>query len=851
ADKARVGVFVGTSANSYLLRYLQAEPDLEEAFGMLGVVLGNDKDHAATRIAYKLGLTGPAVTVQTSCSTSLVAVHLACQSLLTGDSDLVLAGGASVQLPQHSGYRYEPHGVGSVDGLCRAFDARAGGTPAGNGVGVVALRRAADARADGDTVLALIEGSAINNDGGAKVGYTAPSVAGQAAVVRAALVAAGIAPAEVGYVEAHGTGTEIGDEIEIAALTEAIGPDVARQACAVGSLKPNLGHLDAAAGVASLIRAVQAVRHAVLPPSLCDQPNPAIAWADSPFYVNTEARPWTSARRVCGVSAFGMGGTNAHVVVTSPPAPPEARLADLHRPEVLVRSAATESALAEVDSLLAARLAHTDYRLADVANTLQAGRAPLTWRSASVCGPGDELAAVLATATPRAARRPSPIVLVLPGQGARVAGAADELHRDFPVFAAALDAACLALDGSTDGRLARWLREPAAPDAGPIGTEQSQRGVFALEYATLQMLCAAGVRPNVLVGHSVGEIAAVTAAGGFDLASAAALLTARSAAMTAAPAGRMVAVRGDVARLAECPAFSRVVTAVIDGPNDLVLAGDEQAVEAVTGEARAVGLQCAQVAVGHAFHSPDMAAAAGAVGRFAATVPARPLTVPVCSTVTGTVIPAGAQIAPEHWADQLVRPVLFGAALGRALTGNDPLVVEVGPSGGLLRLARRALHPAPQTLGTASGAATRRVLGVAAAAWCRGLDIDWSVLRAAGPRRRVELPVYPFARDRHWLGAPSRPEPTAGPTELPATPVVTMESEVGRELSSLWQRLLGCTVPGVDDDFVDAGGDSLIASRMLVALRSRFRTQLTLSELSRSRTFGAQVRLVEQAIARD
>ncbi|MBV9789976.1 MAG: polyketide synthase, partial [Chloroflexi bacterium] len=423
-----IGVYAGAGMNSYLLFNLGTNRDFIESVGTAQTVFANDKDYLATRVSYKLNLKGPSLTVQTACSTSLVAVHLACQSLLHAECDLALAGGVSINVPQQAGYLHEEGGILSPDGHCRAFDASAQGTVPGSGVGVVLLKRLDDALADGDTIHAVIKGSAINNDGALKAGYTAPSVDGQAQVITEALAMAEVNPETIGYVEAHGTGTPLGDPIEVLALTKAFRASTQRQGfCALGSVKTNIGHLDAAAGVVGLIKTVLALTHRQLPPSLhFTQPNPQIDFAASPFYVNTDLRSWSTPApgvpRRAGVSSFGIGGTNAHVILEeAPPVPVPAPITD--RPQLLVLSARSEAALDTATAQLQAALAaQPDLALTDVAWTLQQGRTPLAYRRALVVH--DHTDAVAALATPSrwttayqdgSAPR---VAFLLPGQGA-------------------------------------------------------------------------------------------------------------------------------------------------------------------------------------------------------------------------------------------------------------------------------------------------------------------------------------------------------------------------------------------------------------------------------------------------
>jgi acyl transferase domain-containing protein len=437
-----VAVYAGSLLSTYLLN-VYSNPDILNSVGMAQIGIGNHVDFLPTMLSYKLGLSGPSLAIQTACSTSLVATHVACQALLNGECDLALAGGVAVRTPQRSGYQYQQGGILSPDGRCRAFDAEAEGTVFGNGGGIVVLKRLADALADGDTVRAIIKGSAINNDGALKVGFTAPSVQGQSSVIVEALAAAGVSADTIGYVEAHGTGTTLGDPIEVQALTEAFRVTTQQRGyCPIGSVKTNVGHLDAAAGVTGLIKVILALEHQAIPPSLnCVKPNPRIDFESSPFFVNTELRRWerSMAPRRAGVSSLGIGGTNAHLVVEEAPAQPAPEPAGDH--QLLILSGKTERALDLATRQLADHLRrHPEANLADVAYTLQLGRKAFDVRRALVC---DSVAAAVAglesddrkrLSTGRPTGRPPSVAFMFSGQGSQHAGMAADLYRSEPFF---------------------------------------------------------------------------------------------------------------------------------------------------------------------------------------------------------------------------------------------------------------------------------------------------------------------------------------------------------------------------------------------------------------------------------
>ncbi|HYX24301.1 MAG TPA: type I polyketide synthase, partial [Thermoanaerobaculia bacterium] len=560
----RTAVYAGSGTSSYLFANLLPNAPLLAAVGPLQAMLLNDRDFLATRLSYKLGLKGPSLLVQTACSTGLAAVHVASQGLLSGESDLALAGAVSIALPAKEGYLYEEGGIASPDGHCRAFDAAAGGSVVGNGAGVVVLKRLADALADGDRVYAVIRGSAVNNDGAARVGFTAPSVEGQAEVITESLLMAGVEPASIAYVEGHGSGTALGDPIEVTALVQAFAAAGGTDACALGSVKSNVGHLNTAAGLAGLVKAVLALQHATIPPSLhFARPNPQCDFG--PFHVPTRALPWPAERspRRAAVSSFGLGGTNVHAVLEEAPA---AEPSGPSRPwQLLTVSARTETALDAACRRLADRLESEDLNLADVAFTLQRGRKAFAKRRAVVCR--DRAEAVAALRAGRGARggfegSERPVVFLFPGLGDHAVGMGRGLYESEPVFAAEVDrcAAILAPHLGVDLRdvlfaepgprpasdLRTLLRRNAAPldEAGQrlARTEYAQPAVFVVEYALARLLLSWGVRPQAMIGYSLGEYVAAALAGVLSLEDALALVAGRAKLIQELPAGAMLAV---------------------------------------------------------------------------------------------------------------------------------------------------------------------------------------------------------------------------------------------------------------------------------------------------------------------
>jgi len=456
AYRGLVGIFAGSGFSTYLVHNLYTNPELLETIGQLQVAVGNERDSLVSTVSYKLNLKGPAVAVQTFCSTSLVAIHLACQSLLSYECDLALAGGVAIAVPHLTGYLYEEGGIVSPDGQCRSFDAQAQGSVMGNGVGVVTLKRLADALQDGDHIHALIRGSAVNNDGSVRVSYTAPGLDGQSEVIAEAMGHAAVPIETIGYIEAHGTATRLGDAVELAAMHKAFAASTAGYgSCAIGSVKPNVGHLDRASGVTGLIKTVQALRHGQLPPSLnFEQPSAELNLQHSPFYVNTHLHEWPRREgtpRRAGVSSFGLGGTNAHVVLEE--APPAQPLAPSRAWHLLVLSAKSETALQQAGRNLAQHLrAHPEQALADVAYTLQVGRTAFSHRQALVCGSREEAIGLLEGREPgrgtsrHLTQREPGVVFLFPGLGEQeLGGMAWELSQHEPHFRQAVEQCCALL----------------------------------------------------------------------------------------------------------------------------------------------------------------------------------------------------------------------------------------------------------------------------------------------------------------------------------------------------------------------------------------------------------------------
>lgn len=778
----RIGIYGGASTNQYAWRNLLSAGVLggkgEEA-SLQTLLNGNEKDALCTRVAYELNLQGPAVTVQTACSTSLVAVHMACQALLNHEADMTLAGGVSLNLGQGLGYRYQAGSIASPDGHCRAFDARAAGTISGSGVGIVAMKRLADALADGDTIHAVIKGSAINNDGSAKVGYTAPSVEGQAQAILSAQMIADVSPDSIGYIEAHGTGTPMGDPIEIAALTQAFRTETERTGyCAIGSVKTNIGHLDAAAGVTGLIKAVLALWHKTLPPSLhYERPNPQIDFAGSPFYVNTEAKDWPAGRtpRRAGVSSFGMGGTNAHVVLEEAPVPVPSVAGRTW--QVLPVSARSADAARAAQTRLARHVAQNEGQsLADVAWTLQTGRRHFAHRRAVLAS--TEAEAALYLDAPDAthgwtgvcpAEAPQ-VAFLFPGQGAQHLHMGRMLYESEPLFRDVIDQCCRVLQPVLGLDLRQCLfpseTDQVAATEKLSQTAITQPALFVVEYAMARLWMHWGVQPAVMLGHSVGEYVAACIAGVFGLEDALTLIAARGRLMQSLPCGEMMAVAMSEPELQPWLSSDCSLAAVNDD-RLCVLSGTPEAIAAVERELTARGTVARRLHVSHAFHSAMVEPVLPAFEALVEGVRRNAPSIPFISNVTGRPITDAEATSAQYWVRHLRGTVRFADGLGELLRTPGRVLVEAGPGEVLVSLARRHADAASAACIVASqtrpqqwrqgDAQCARAL---AQMWVAGVPVDWQAYHGGASRRHVPLPTYPFESRSYWV-APGQTAPVA------------------------------------------------------------------------------------------
>ncbi|HEX6239742.1 MAG TPA: type I polyketide synthase, partial [Polyangiales bacterium] len=750
--ESRVGVFAGSGAPLYLIENLLTNAELMRSMGEFLVRhTGNDMNFLATRVSYELDLRGPSVNVQTACSSALVAVHMACQSLARGECSLALAGASTVLVPMGRGYEYREGEILSPDGHCRPFDAQSAGTVFGSGTGCVVLKRLSDALDDGDTIHAVIKGSAINNDGALKVGYLAPSVDGQAEVIETALAAAGVRARDISYVEAHGTGTLVGDPIELSGLKQAFARDtVDPQSCAIGSVKGNIGHLGEAAGIASLIKAVMALKHRTLAPSLnYTTPNPQFDFADSPFFVQSKLTSWQSETpRRCGVTALGAGGTNCHVILEEPPAPipGEGERAQ----QLLVLSAKTRAALERATDQLADHLSRADDPLPDVAYTLALGRRALPHRRLVCAATREEAVARLRArdsrqlVTQECTRQGQGVVFLFPGGGAQYAGMGAGLYETEPVYREAIDACLERLPPDLGEELRKLIFAPTEQrEAATRALERPSLtlpSLFATEYALAKLFQAWGVEPVAAIGHSMGEYVAACLAGVFSLEDALALVLLRGRLFERTAPGGMLSVALGEAELAPLLPDG-VSVAAINAPSLCVVSGPRALIDGFAASLTARGVETTRVHIDVAAHSALLDPILDEFRALCRRIAFRPPELPFVSNLTGRFITAAEATDPEYWVRHLRNPVRFRDCVESVLSQGERVFLELGPGRTLSTLVRaqggqpRAAASSMRHPQEPADDQSHALLSLGRL-WLAGAEVDWSALYAGQLRNR-------------------------------------------------------------------------------------------------------------------
>ena len=769
-----IGIFAGGGLPTYLFQRFPSlgagSGDTSDAYQMM---IGNDKDFLATRAAYKLKTKGPAISVQTACSTSLVAVHMACQSLLSGECDMALAGGVSIDTSLNNGYYYEEGMIFSPDGHCRAFDEKAAGTVVGNGVGLVLLKPLEEAQEDGDLIHAVIKGSAVNNDGAQKAGYTAPSIEGQAAVISEALAIAEKEPLQIQYVEAHGTGTPMGDPIEVAALNKAYRTSQ-RKRIALGAVKPNIGHLNTASGIAGLLKTILALKHRQIPALLhFERPNPAIHFDEGPFYVNTELKPWESNNdtRCAGVSSFGIGGTNAHLILEEAPAVPSVgpQKQANHTGYLLSLSAKSPGSLSQYKERLVAFLKNNPgLPLNEVSYTLAHGRKHFEVRAGLVAGTVQEaIEKLVAPLTPsKAPVKPTGLAMMFSGQGSQRAGLGAGLYENQPGFRQLVGGLAAIANRHLDKDIASLLF-PAPGQEGAANdllqqTRYTQPALFVLEYALAQYWIGLGIVPNAMIGHSIGEYVAAAVAEVMSVEDAIRLVCIRGELMMGLPAGDMLAVPlGE----GECRPYlsEQMDLAVVNAPESCVLAGPPEAIAHVQAQLRQDGVESKALKTSHAFHSSMMEPV---LEKFQKTVEEIKLESPkikYISNLTGTWIKPGQATDPTYYVRHLRHTVRFAQGVSTLLESGIGALLEVGPGDTLQKLAKAQKNKGRQasvlhTLPVREPQSEGHILEVIGQLWGIGFTPIWDQLPGGGQGRFCRLPGYAFDKQRYWLPSNKVPQ---------------------------------------------------------------------------------------------
>lgn len=878
--KQPIGVFAGASLSNYLFM-LRSNPELMDLVGGFQIEISNDKDFLSTRASYKLNLSGPSININTACSSSLVAVAVACQSLLHHQCDMALAGGVSIHLPQKVGYLYDKGGIRSSDGHCRAFDEKSQGIVGGSGVGVVALKRAEDAFNDGDEIIAVIKGSAINNDGAMKVGFTAPSAEGQAAVICEAIASAGVDPETITYVEAHGTGTSLGDPIEVEALTRAFrfGTDK-KGFCGLGSVKTNIGHLDTAAGVAGLIKAALAVKHGLIPASLhYTRSNPQLNLENSPFYVNTCLREWRpeSVRRA-GVSSFGIGGTNAHVVLEEAPTPWVSSLT--RRAQLMLISGRSHAALQEAEANLRVHLRDNPVCLADAVHTLAVGRKHFSHRLALVCGDSNEAVHSLESGNNIGKIRGTwdgvhrSVAMLFTGQGSQFVNMGRDLYKQERLFRKEVDSSSDYLKPflGLDVRQVMFAADELKESANSLlrQTWVTQPALYVLETSLLKLWHAWGVNPSVMIGHSLGELVAAVAAGTLSHEDALRLVVARGRLMWETGPGAMLSAGLSVDKAQQFLGPS-VSVAAINGRQQIVFSGDTQEIEKLAEKLNRQGVACRKLSVERAFHSEKMDCIRdqflNVVGKLKFNKPAGRY----ISNVTGEF--AGPEVTdPEYWWQQMRSPVKFAAGIDRLKQEGDWVWLEVGPGESLSRIVRNELVESDiNATVTASLSGEHhhdreqeKILQALGALWATGVEIDWDGYYCDERRRRVQLPTYPFQRKSYWaqipvqanvattavqtvLEAGTTPENqqknfVSGSTEQELRTESRPDQDIQATVLQVWKKLLGISDITPSDNFFDLGGHSLLVIQMARHLSEKLDLEISLEDFLKEPTIAGLVR---------
>lgn len=865
--KGSIGVYAGSGTNTYYINNVLPNKKLLGQVGSFQATTVNDKDYIASRTAYHLNLKGPAVSVHSACSTSLLAIAEAVEAIRNGQCDVALAGASSITAPMHSGHLYQEGSMLSSNGHCRSFDAAGKGTVFSDGAGVVLLKSLSEAKKDGDVIHGVIKGIGINNDGGHKGSFTAPCVKGQSGAISSALLDAGVQPADISYLEAHGTATPLGDPIEMEGLHTIFGKQSSNGHCAIGSIKSNMGHLTAAAGVAGLIKTVLAMKHRQIPPSLgFENPNPAIDFENSPFFVNQKLNSWkVDGLRRAGISSFGVGGTNVHIVVEEhkaehlPPTP--------GRPvQLLTWSAKTETSLNRYKIALGNDLKiNSKVPLADVAYSLTATRDTFSHRSFVVANSTDNITDVLLSEENKAIKTnvlkvvPNELVFLFPGQGSQYLHMGRALYEHEGVFKKAVDhcAELLQKEFNLD------IREIIFPESSSPESESqlkdtqfTQPALFVIEYALAQLWMSWGVRPTLLCGHSIGEFVAAHLAGVFTLMDALRLITIRGKLVSGLPGGSMLSVRTPVDSLEKILPDTLSIAAV-NSDRLCVVSGTDQNVDEFIETLKADSIPHMKLATSHAFHSTMMDPVLGTFEKEVKKMTFKAPRIPMISTVTGTWLKDAEATNPGYWTDHLRATVRFSNALETMLDLEDTILLEVGPGRALTTLAHQkkgekslvsiASLPVPKK----GESSYHTVLEAMGQLWGKGIEIDWKAFHKGQSRQKIWLPAYAFDRKPCWIAPPTLDSSIVGSTvDTPsitntnASPISKNTGDTNKKYmrkTTILQKIseIVMNTSGIeletteyDHSFLELGLDSLVLTQMSITCKNEFDIPITFRQLN-------------------
>ncbi len=853
----KIGVFAGSGSNSYYINNIHTRPEITAGAGYFQVSTLNDKDYLAMRIAYELNLTGPAVSVYSSSSTSLLAIAQAVESIRNGQCDMALAGGVTINAPIKSGHIYQEGAMFSKDGHCRPFDALASGTVFSDGAGIVLLKPLEDALSDGDTIYAVLKGIGVNNDGGIKASFTAPHADGQSEAIRMALQDAGIGPSAISYIEAHGTATPIGDPIEIEALNLAFGEEIKNQSCAIGSLKSNMGHLTHAAGVAGLIKTVLALYHKQIPPTLFYQkPNPSIDFENSPFFVNTKLRDWNTANtRRAGVSSFGMGGTNVHVILEEPPQH-QISTSVSGKPRLICWSAKNEKSLVEYGKKLAAHLArHPKIQISDIAFTLHT-RSEFNIRKFVLASNTSELVSKLSSVTNDKdvkilTEKVTDIAFLFPGQGSQYVNMGKELYKWEPVFKQSVDECADILNQWLEEDIRTILYNSDHEDSTQINnTRYTQPALFVTEYAMAQLWMSWGIHPTALAGHSIGEFVAAQIAGIFSLQDVLKVVAERARLISNLPGGNMLAIKMPESELKGLLSEGLSIAA-INSPELCVVSGTTENISLFSTTMTEKRVACRLIKTSHAFHSSMMDGINDAFASVVRSVKLNPPRLPLVSTVTGNWMSETEATNPDYWTDQLRLPIRFADAISTLVDDQIHLFLEVGPGNALTIFARQqskdrslALIPGFENKGDEYSEYSDLLTSLGKL-WQNGIIPDWQVFNEH-TGRTIDLPTYAFNRKRYWIepreqmyDVQNTPVLIEIPEQSPKLPPITNDFRSRKDIliakiKTLLENASGIELENINPDlnFIEIGFDSLLLTQVALTLKKEFSIPVTFRQLN-------------------